>query len=174
MIKRLALFCLALLFVSCGTERLTVQSEYLVPDRYASVWVGTPDPHKVFPDVGQRLIIKWKLRPEMEQYGSLILKVCIRFRNYETYEKSYRIKCPVGRMIYNIMNDDYTCTQGIGAYTVEIHADDGTQIATIRHHLWRRLIVIDDEDEFEGEPDDFPEEFDYTPDFREGESFYRI
>jgi len=174
MIKRFAALCLILLFTSCGTERLTVQSEYLVPERYASVWVGTPDPHKYFPEIGQRLIIRWKLRPEMAKYESLILKLCIRLRNYETFEKSYRIKCPVGRMIYKIMNEDYTCTQGIGAYIVEILADDGTQVAKIQHHLWRRLIVIDDEDEFEGEPEDFPEEFDYEPDFREGESFYRI
>jgi len=171
--KRLAALFLILVLTSCGTERLAVQSEYLLPGRYASVWVGTPDPHKAYPEVGQRLIIRWKLRPEMAHYDQIILKFRIRFRNYEMLEKCYVIKCPVGRIIYKIMNDDYNCTEGIAAYTVEI-VGDGAPIAKVQHHLWRELISIEDDDEFEGEPEDLPEEFDYEPDFQEGESFYEV
>jgi len=170
--KRLVALFILLVLTSCGTEKLAVQSEYLLPGRYASVWVGTPDPHKTYPDIGQRLIMRWKLRSEMARYDQVVLKLRIRFRNYEMYEKSYVIECPVGRMIYNVMSEDYECTQGIGAYTVEI-LGDGEQIAKIQHHLWKELISIED-DEFEGEPEDLPEEFDYEPDFDEGESFYKV
>jgi len=175
--KRLLALLIPLLLISCGTERLTVQSEYLLPGRYASVWVNTPDPHKRYPDVGQRLIIQWKLKQEFACYENLTLRLRIRFRNYETLEKEYPIRCQVGRLIYRVMNEDYRCTQGVGAYTVEI-VGDGQQIAKIQHHLWKELIVIDGDegeefDEFE-DPEDFPEEFDYEPEFDEGEGFWRV
>ncbi len=172
-----SLFFLLLALASCGRERLAVQSEYLLPGRYASVWVGTPDPHKAFPDVGQRLIMQWKLKREFASYQNVFLRMRLRFRNHEVLDLDYPLGCPVGRIIYKIMNDDYTHTKGIGAYTVEI-IGDGVPLACIQHHLWKELVFLnvggEDLDALFRDPDDFPDEFDYQPDFDEGESFYRI
>ncbi|NGX57806.1 MAG: hypothetical protein K940chlam3_00702 [Chlamydiae bacterium] len=171
-------FIFFIFLTSCGTQRLTVQSEYMLPDRYASVWVGTPDPHKYYPSIGQRLIIQWKLRTELQQYEKVTLRIRVRFRNYELYEKWMQIRCRVGRMIYNVMDEDYTCTDGIAAYHVQIFAD-GQQIAEIRHHLWEELIQIEDEDEDFEDIDltpggEIPDEFQYEPQFEEGEGFYKV
>lgn len=172
-------FIFLLFLTSCGSERLTVQSEYMLPERYASVWVGTPDPHKYYPNIGQRLIIQWKLKPEFALYEQLTLKVRVLFRNYELYVKEYPIRCPVGRIIYGVMDEDYRCTQGIGAYCVEVFGD-GEPLAEIKHHLWAELIQIENEEEDYEELDltpggEIPEEFQYEPQFEnDGTGFYKI
>jgi hypothetical protein len=138
---------------SCCHERLHVQSEYLLPDRYASVYIGSPDPKKYFPDTGQRLMIQWKLKKEMKCYEEVVLKYKIILRNYERVEKSMHVRCPVGRIYYMLMNEDFRCTDGIMAYHVQVVAD-GCVIAEKFHHLYREVITAPPMPAGEEEPDE--------------------
>jgi hypothetical protein len=177
MIRICPILILALLLASCGTERLQVQSEYMLPDRYASVWVGTPDPHKYYPSVGQRLLIQWKLKDEMQSFCQIWLRMRILYRNYEKIEKWIPLKCPVGRIAYYIMDEDYTCTDGIAAYHIQIFGD-GRLIAEKKHHLWEEVIIIEqndeDYDEIDLQMEDFPDDFRFDEEEPDGTGFYRI
>ncbi len=168
---------LALLLASCGTERLQVQSEYMLPERYASTWVGTPDPHKYCPSVGQRLLIQWKLKPEMQSCRAIWLRMRIRLQNYEEIEKWIHLKCPIGRMAYYLMDQDYYCTNGIAAYHIQIFGD-GCLIAEKRHHLWEEIITInpieEQLEEMDLEINNFPDDFRFYQERIDGTGFYKI
>lgn len=137
----------------CAPQKLLVQSEYMTRDRYASVFVGTPDPKKYCPDLGQRLSIQWKLKDELKTYREVLLHYKIVLRNYERVEETLRIRCPVGRIFYNLMNEDFYCTDGIMSYRVQIWGD-GCLLAETRHHLYHEVIQPPPLPEYDVEPDE--------------------
>lgn len=163
-------FSLLLLLTSCRHETLFVQSEYLTASRYASLYVGSPDVRKFCPSLGQRLIVEWRVR---EHYTSLTLKMRMRLKNYQEFEKVIPLTKMKGRFIYNLMDEEYFSSGGFMCYRVELYGD-GCLLAESVHQLWSELIVLDPVENLE-ENLPWPDETYYQDQIRdEGTGFYDI
>ncbi|GEM_PF-1502002 len=137
-------FFLLLILTSCYPEKLHVEKQYMRRDRYASVYVGTPDPKKYCPSLGERLLIRWRLREEFKCQAPISIRLKLVLRNYETVEKVFPVPCARGQLLYYLMDEDYDCTGGIMAYYATLEGECGV-IAEQCHQLWTSLILFDDE-----------------------------
>ena len=136
----LLLLCLA----SCSFHKLSVQTQYLSNQYFASYHVGTPDPERDDSLLGQRLFIEWCLPKKMTQGKELYLHLNIRFKNRKEDRTIIPICKRKGYTLYNVINKEFEETGGIRTYLIEI--TDGTDVlASWKHPLWVELITIKNE-----------------------------
>ncbi len=146
MLKKTTVFLLSTLTLfGCQRERLTIYTDYLSHRNLASYRVGTPDPMKNNPPVGQRLIISWKLSKQVLAKNNLHIEAKIRFRNREETTESIEICKRSGTYYYYLVNEDYLEKQGILTYKVDL-IGEGEILEEWRHQLWTELIILDSED----------------------------
>jgi hypothetical protein len=134
-----------LFFFSCSQNSLITQTQVLGRQELASYNVGTPDPALSIPQVGQRLLVHWKLQKEYLFYNDLHLDVQIRFFNREMIAEKIPIRDRSGYYIYTLRDEDFCDKEGILTYKVDIIGDN-CLIASRRHQLWVDLIDIGDKD----------------------------
>lgn len=135
------------MLTSCLSERLTVHNQYMTADRYASVHVETPDPRKLCPSLGQRLIISWWYPKTYEMEG-IELRLWVRYNFTDEDYESFPLVTPKGNYIYSVMDDEYFFRGGITTYLVQVVRGDEV-IDEWRHVLWEELIISDEIDETE-------------------------
>lgn len=131
------------LFSSCCTPcHLSVQSLFITHEDLASTIVYTPDPRKECPDIGQKLIVRWSLCSEqtMENEETLLL-LKIRYGTGEERQILHEIHSSSGRMIYELLNEEYQELCGILAYKAEI-IQNGSVINEWTHQVWTERICF--------------------------------
>ncbi|MCH9625937.1 MAG: hypothetical protein S4CHLAM123_11220 [Chlamydiales bacterium] len=134
------LVAVALLFSSCHRLPLKCRSEYLYPPFLASSHVKTPDPYrKCF--YGQQIVVRWNLHKE-RLASPIELHLHVRYGNREMETIQTWIEGSKGYWVYQLVNCDYWCREGILAYQVEL-IQDGCVIEEWANHLWAELIHIE-------------------------------
>ncbi|MFI5343180.1 MAG: hypothetical protein ACHQUC_03055 [Chlamydiales bacterium] len=126
---------------SCQVHHLNVQTQYLTHENLASYYVGTPDPEKDCPTIGQRLLIEWSLPTDDLCSGDLKLNLKIRFRNKKEDEVWVPINEKSGTYLYYVINKKYCQTGGIATYKVDL-IGNGCILETWQHPLWSELITF--------------------------------
>lgn len=138
------LLFIPLLFTSCVQERLLVQSEYLTPERYASVWLDTPDPEKYLWRCSQRLLIEWDLPKSVKAEDAYIL-VEINFRNFTQETVTFNLDRRRGRVCYLFNEDKFSETGGMFSYRARLIACREV-IAESCHQLYEEIIQLECDD----------------------------
>jgi len=133
---------LLLLTTSCQSHYLNVQTHYLSHQDLASFRVNTPDPAKETPIIGQRLMISWSLPKKYFNYQNLMLRVKVRFKDYQEDEVFISIYKKSGTYFYDLAQDEYLNRRGISTYKVEL-VDNNTIIYSWQHPLWMNLITFE-------------------------------
>lgn len=157
------IIALLLLFLasSCGTG-ISVQNQYFSREDLASFKVGTPDPMRNCPPIGQRLIVQWKYPQEMMAYEDFKLVMTVRLRDYTEEQIIIPINRFRGTYIYELVNQRYFDSCGIATYKIETWAC-GRLIKVWRHQLWTELITIDRENDANAFPES-TDEIDFSSD----------
>ncbi len=137
---RLLIILLAILATSCS-QKLSIRSEYLTDASLASSHVGTPDPRRGCPLIGQQLIVSWRIPSALWHGQELSLDSTVRFRNNEEWHKIVTADRPIGTFIYQIQDDDFLKKGGILTYKVLL-LEDGVLTETWLHPLWQERIKI--------------------------------
>ena len=140
--KILSISITALLLTGCSKNTLSIRNNYISYKDLASYYVTSPDPKKLNPDIGQRLTVKWHLSKEDWQNHDTKLTLKIRFYNREEKVIEQVIDKSRGKIIYEIINEDFQEKNGILTYYAEI-VKDKTVIKKWRHQIWSPSINLD-------------------------------
>lgn len=119
-------------------RQLHVDSTYL-----ASTHVGTPDPRKANPPLGQKLIIDWTVPPELLTQDPKILLTLI-YKNHTQEERTYAISARSGTEVYSLLNKEFEEREGLLTYRAEIVAG-GEVYKEWKHQLWVNLLTFEEE-----------------------------
>jgi hypothetical protein len=142
--KTKLLFLSFLTLFGCSRQHLTIYTDYLSHKNLASYHVGTPDPLRNNPPIGQRLIISWSLPKKALTQEDLHLEAKIRFRNREEINETFPICKRSGSYYYSLINEDFMEKGGIITYKVDL-IGNGEILEEWRHQLWTELIIFDEE-----------------------------
>ena len=139
----LSLFLLLWILSSCTANPLTIQSKYLTVEDLASYNVGSPDPTKECPNIGQRLIVRWALDPCAMKAEEQMLHLHIRYGTQKEHLVTHTIEEQRGVLIYDLLNEEYFEQQGILSYYAEILADGALTEQWI-HQIWTERIEFEE------------------------------
>ena len=121
-----------------SVRQIPVDAKYL-----ASSHVATPDPRANPPPVGQKLVIEWRVPPEILSKNPKIV-LHLLFKNHVELCEVYPMQTAYGTEVYSLMNDEYVLTGGLLTYRADIVLDDGEVYRDWKHQLWVNLITLDD------------------------------
>jgi hypothetical protein len=136
-----ALVLLSLLTSSCEKHYLSVQQRWVDINYLASVQINTPDPRREHPQVGQMLIIDWRLPREVLRQNPTVLLDVI-YWDYTTKTIRLPITHPLDYTTYELLDEEYEKTGGILTYKAQIVTESGTVIKESKHQLWVNLITV--------------------------------
>lgn len=139
-----------LALTSCQLQTLNVDTYFVGPETLASYWVGTPDPKKCCPDVGQELVLTWNMPRCYQPYEDLYIRWIIRFGNHEEEIFTIPVLTKRGERSYALLNQLYWDRCGIQTYKVEVISGD-TILTTLCNSIWTKIICIGGEDEDSGD-----------------------
>jgi hypothetical protein len=134
---------LLLLFASCTSRPLHVQSEYFRRQDLASYIVDTPDPAKSLPVFGQRLRISWSVTKKEFKSGPLSLEITVRLKNGEKQFLTKALDAASGECLFEVTGENYTEKGGILSYRVDLLVS-GKPIAERHHRFWVEEITVKD------------------------------
>lgn len=153
----LLIFLVPWLF-SCGTKNsLAVRLDYLSKESLASYHVMTPDPLLACPPIGERLVVDWSVSEEALAHDPIELAIRIRLRNRTSVEERLPICESRGSFTYTLLNEEYLHSGGILAYDIQIVQNDQI-LDSWRHQIWAELILVDEQEGYDYDPDLCPEE----------------
>ncbi len=135
-------YLLFFLLPGCSRNLLTVHTEYLSRQDLASYYVGTPDPMRNYPPVGQRLIVSWSLPKDLLSCNDLRIEITIRFGNRQEVVESLSLCKDSGTYVYSLLNEDFFEKEGILTYKVDLFGS-GEIIEEWRHQIWADLILFE-------------------------------
>ena len=143
------LFILAnLVLAGCSSDPfLRVQTEYVTDQNLASYYVGTPDPKRLNPPLGQRLVIYWSV-PSNDCDAHILLR--IRYRNKESSSVEIPLPKSSGWITYTLLNEDYMEKGGIETYFAQLIVN-GEVLDESRHLLWVERIELHNDDNEESD-----------------------
>ncbi len=139
-VKRLLFLCCALLLSSCYKNHLYVQQQWVDERDLASSFVGTPDPRKQNPSVGQRVVVSWDFPHTLFLHEIDHLLVTVHFGNLEEKKLEAPIDQRRGYQIFFFPNPKKDPTKKILTYRVEVFTKEGTVFETWKHQFWTELI----------------------------------
>lgn len=139
--------CFLLLCSSCYKNHLYVQQEWVDEKDLASYFVGTPDPRKENPPIGQKIIVNWDFPKTLflEEMGYLL--VTVHFWNQEERKVQAPIDRRRGYASFFFPNTSKDPTKKILTYRVDVFKKDGTLFETWKHQFWTQLITLGPEEE---------------------------
>lgn len=134
---------LILLTTSCVAERLYVQNQYINHENLASYHVGTPDPRKKDPDIGQRLVIFWAVPGSYLKTKNPHIILKMRYRNRQENQIIRPLKESRGHFVYELFNEEFREKGGLLTYKTMIIGDD-KMLDEWRHQIWTDLLVLEE------------------------------
>lgn len=134
---------LLLLLSSCASRpMLQVQSDYVARDSLASEFVGTPDPKRECPPVGQRLVFSWSIPERFWETGPITLVITSRYYNRTECVKEVVLGRKRGAFEWRIMDEEYFRTRGgVQTFKADLMAKD-VCIDSWRHILWTERFEV--------------------------------
>lgn len=132
---------LLLALTSCSRDVLTVRTEYFNRHSLASYYVGTPDPKQNYPEVGQRIILAYRLPKCYMELSDLHFEVTMRFGNKTQLVKRVEVNKQTGIWTYEIRDQTFFDWDGIQTYKVDLFGD-GQVLSEWRHQLWSEKIIF--------------------------------
>ena len=131
-----------LLLLGCQRHYLSVSQQWVDAEYLASSQIGSPDPRKEHPPLGQLLIIQWYLpRHLLAQHPQVELDLI--FWDYTTKKVTFPIKSPADWATYRCFNEEYQQKQGILTYKAAIVTEEGKIFRQWKHQLFVNLIEVD-------------------------------
>lgn len=109
----------------------------------ASTHVNTPDPRQEDPPIGQKLILDWRIPPEIYAKNPEIVLDLVLW-DYTARQIRIPMKRRMDFATYRLFNEDYEKTGGILTYKAEIVTEDGEVFREWKHQLWVQLITVSD------------------------------
>lgn len=141
-----ALLIALVLLCACQKQRIVVETRFLDLDSLASSVVGTPDPRKRSPRVGQELYISWRLPDEFFSEEDLQLLLTLRFGNREEISLPIAVSHFTGTYIYSLTGEEYWSSRGLLTYKVELFS--GTSLLERwKHQIWSELIYFEESED---------------------------
>lgn len=137
-----AILALLLACCSCTQDRLTLQTLPVTYEQLASYSVGSPDPRKICPDIGQRLIATWSIPPSCMGCEETVLSIDIRYECAEEQTINVPLDRKTGMYTYYHLNEDFENYGGITTFRGRIFAD-GELIEEWDHQIWAEVIELD-------------------------------
>lgn len=138
------IFFLSTLCVSCSKYYLSVNQQWIDANYLASVNVGSPDPRRENPPLGQMLIIDWRVPQEViDQQPEILLDLI--FWDYTTTTIHIPVDKRMDYTTYKLLNDDYHQKGGILTYKATLVTGKGEVFRQAKHQLWVNLITVDEE-----------------------------
>jgi hypothetical protein len=107
----------------------------------ASYFIGSPDPKREEPMIGQRLLIQWSLPKSYRLYQTLFLRLRVRFYNRKEETVILPIDQQRGSYYYYLVNEKYCEAKGLLTYQAEL-IGEGQVLETFQHQLWKELILL--------------------------------
>lgn len=130
-----------LLLNGCMKGYICVHTDYLSEESLASYYVNTPDPRRLCPDTGQRLIISWSVPQKLLYSEDLHLNIYLRYRNREIDQQVFAITQKSGTHMISTLNEAYYRTGGILTYKIEL-VGDGQVLEEWIHQIWANIIEL--------------------------------
>lgn len=128
------------LLSGCQSAPLSLHTEYVDRTELASYHVQTPDPKLCCPDIGQRLLLSWRLPfrwLQLEEPPYCL--VTIRFYRGGEEEHRFVIDKERGDRWLSLLNNAYIETGGMATFKAELW--HGTTLLHSWHHqLWNETI----------------------------------
>jgi hypothetical protein len=137
--KPLFFLCALAFLASCSKYTLSVRQQKVDPSYLASAHVGTPDPRRKNPPVGQKLIVKWRVPVDLldeKPYVALYLL----YKDYSEGKVCFPIEDRSGYAVYSLLNPEFEEKRGILTYRAEVVTENGTIYNEWKHQLWVNLI----------------------------------
>ncbi len=132
----------------CQLQTVNVDTYFIGPETLASYWVGTPDPGRCCPDVGQELVLTWNMPTSYLQYKDLHIQWIIRFGNHQEEIFHIAVHTKKGEYVYSLINQPYWDRRGIQTYRAEI-IGNGQVLKTLCNSVWTTIIRVNEEDKEE-------------------------
>lgn len=136
-------FLFVILCTGCHKHYMQVINMDVDKQSLASNFALTPDRRKTDPCVGQQLLIEWNL-PLRYEKEPLFLEIGLLYRDYSNETITVAIEHLRDFYSYFVLQEQYKKTKGFFSYDAVIKNKNGEVIAKKRHHLWTKLIVIED------------------------------
>jgi hypothetical protein len=147
-------FCRFLLFflvplallplTGCRQYYLSICQEWVDVRYLASTHVHTPDPRQEDPPIGQKLILDWRIPPEIYAKNPEVVLDLVLW-DYTARQIRIPMKRRMDFATYSLFNEEYEKTGGILTYKAEIVTEDGEVFREWKHQLWVELITVSDE-----------------------------
>ncbi|MBS0615427.1 MAG: hypothetical protein JSR58_02615 [Verrucomicrobia bacterium] len=133
---------LFLLLVGCEKHYISVRQMQIGPDYLASAHIGSPDPRRADPPIGEKLVIDWSVPPDiLTQNPKIVLHLI--FRNHTEKFEFIPIHHKMGFEVYSLLRKEFHEKQGLLTYRAEIVTQDGHIYRDWKHQLWVNLITLD-------------------------------
>ena len=139
--KHLRWLILLPLLCGCQLQMVNVDTYFVGPESLASYWVGTPDPKRCCPDVGQELVLSWHIPERHLSCEDLHICWTIRYGNHEEQVFHIPVHTKIGERRHLLINQDYWDRGGIQTYKVEVIAN-GEIIKTLCNSVWSNIIDV--------------------------------
>jgi hypothetical protein len=130
-----------LLLTSCYKNHLYVQQEWIDEKYLASTHVNTPDPRKIDPPNGQKLLVKWDFpRSQFEQQLTMLITVRLWNNSEQIFSRSVERKRDYIDLFFPTEDKNLR----ILTYKVEVFTKDKELLEVWKHHFWTELIDVKD------------------------------
>lgn len=140
-----ALFCLWLL-TGCDKYYLSLRQMPIDVSYLASSHVNTPDPRRLDPPRGQKIVLQWAVPPELLEKKPQIVFHMI-YKNHTEKTVIYPIESRLGYEVYSLLDKDYDETGGLLTYKADIITSDHQIYREWKHQLWVNLITLEENSE---------------------------
>ena len=127
--------------LGCG-PCLSVKKEWIDKHSLASVYVGSPDPRKENPPIGEKLLIKWNIsEKEMRENPTLVVKILYKDLSQDILLHPVSKRC--GFFTHSLSGKKYREKEGYLTYKAEIQGEGGVVFKEWKQHLWIERLTID-------------------------------
>lgn len=137
------LFGSALVLTGCDKYYISVMRQNIDADYLASARVGTPDPRRDKPPLGEMLLVSWYVPQEIVDQAP-IARLSIIFQDYSEKKIDYPVEYKKGFSTFTLLGEDFLKKGGFLTYKAEILVH-GEPYRTWKQQLWVKVIHLEDE-----------------------------
>lgn len=129
-------------FCGCnGSRHLSLLSEAVTKETFASTHVNTPDTNQLINPQGQRITVSWKL-PKKYLDQPLHGVLSVQFKIPKAIKIPFEIERSKGSFVYQLLGDEYFEKEGILSYKAQIFSNN-VEIDSFTHKMWVELVSFE-------------------------------
>ena len=131
------------LLSSCYKDHLYVQQEWIDQQSLASSHIGSPDPRRKEPYIGQKLLIGWEFSLSLYE-EDLTLFVTVRLYDNSQHTYCHHVDQKRGWTSYFFPNPLEEKEKRILTYRVEVQNREGKVVESWLHQLWTEKVDVEE------------------------------